>query len=61
MASESAKFGEPEIRFVAAPPTLMMPWVIGIRKAKELLLTGDVIDAYEAREIGIFNKVVKKE
>ncbi|MCF6137520.1 enoyl-CoA hydratase/isomerase family protein [Pseudalkalibacillus berkeleyi] len=61
IASNEAKFGEPEIRFGAAPPTLMMPWVVGIRKAKELLLTGDILDAYEAKEAGIFNKVVEKE
>lgn len=61
IASNEAQFGEPEIRFGAAPPTLMMPWVVGIRKAKELLLTGDILDASEAKEAGIFNKVVEKE
>ncbi len=61
VATTEAKFGEPEIRFGAAPPTLMMPWVVNIRKAKELLLTGDIIDANEAKESGIFNKVVPKE
>src|SRR5699024_9998399 len=58
IATEDAQFGEPEVRFGSAPPTLMMPWVVGIRKTKELLLTGDIIDAQSALEHGIYNKVV---
>jgi enoyl-CoA hydratase/carnithine racemase len=56
--AENAKLGEPEVRMVSAPPTLIMPWVIGMKKAKELLLTGDMIDAEEAYRLGIANKVV---
>ncbi|MDR7079762.1 enoyl-CoA hydratase [Neobacillus niacini] len=58
IASDKAIFGEPEIRFGAAPGTLMMPWVLGIRKAKELLFTGDSVDAEEGYRIGVYNKVV---
>lgn len=61
IASDNAKFGEPEIQFGAAPPTLMMPWVVGMKKARELLYTGDIIDADEAHRIGIFNKVVPQD
>lgn len=61
IASEKAIIGEPEIRFGAAPPTLMMPWIVGIRKAKELLFTGDSIDANEGYRIGIFNRVVPQD
>ncbi|MEK5442998.1 enoyl-CoA hydratase/isomerase family protein [Fredinandcohnia sp. FSL W7-1320] len=61
IASEQAVIGEPEIRFGAAPPTLMMPWVVGMRKAKELLYTGDSVDANEGYRIGIFNRVVPQE
>jgi len=56
--AEDAKIGEPEVRHVSSPPTYIMPWVIGIKKAKELLLTGDMIDAQEAYRLGIANKVV---
>lgn len=56
--AEHAKVGEPEVRMVSAPPTQIMPWVIGMKKAKELLLTGDMIDAEEAYRLGIANKVV---
>ncbi|MEH7177506.1 enoyl-CoA hydratase/isomerase family protein [Neobacillus vireti] len=61
IASDKALFGEPEIRFGAAPGTLMMPWVLGIRKAKELLFTGDSVDAEEGLRIGVYNKVVPQE
>ena len=37
--------GEPEIRFSNGPPALIMPWIIGMRAAKELLYTGKMIDA----------------
>ena len=43
LASEAAEFGEPEIQFQSAPPFAIMPWVLGMKKTKELLLTGDRI------------------
>lgn len=58
IASDKAVIGEPEIRFGSAPATLMMPWVIGIRKTKELLYTGDTIDSEEGYRLGMYNKVV---
>lgn len=61
LATEDAKFGEPEVKFGSAPPTLMMPWVVGIKKTKELLFTGDIIDAKSALDLGIYNHVVAKE
>ncbi len=56
-ASQTAKFGEPEIRFSAAPPALIMPWLVGLKKARELLYTGDLIDAEEAARVGMVNRV----
>jgi enoyl-CoA hydratase len=59
VASEDAMFGEPEIRFGSGVVTMVMPWLIGARKAKELLLTGeDRIGADEALRIGLVNRVV---
>ncbi len=49
VAAEDARLGEPEIRFGSAPVTLLMPFVIGQKKTRELLMTGDLIDAAEAR------------
>jgi len=57
IASQTAEFGEPEIQFQSASPYLVMPWVLGMRKVKELLLTGDRIDAAEAVRIGLVNRV----
>jgi enoyl-CoA hydratase len=58
MASDTAKFGEPEIRFSTSPPAIVMPWIVGLKKARELLYTGDMIDAEEALRIGMVNRVV---
>ena len=57
-ASETAQLGEPEIRFSTAPPVVVvMPWTVGLKKARELLYTGDFIDAEEALRIGMVNRV----
>jgi enoyl-CoA hydratase len=59
IASQDAMFGEPEIRFGSGVVTMVMPWLIGARKSKELLLTGeDRIPASEALRIGLVNRVV---
>lgn len=58
IASDNAQFGEPEIRFSTAPPVVVMPWLIGLKKARELLYTGDLIDAQEALRLGMINRVV---
>jgi enoyl-CoA hydratase/carnithine racemase len=60
-ASDTAKFGEPEIRFSGAPPAVIMPWIVGLKKARELLYTGDIIDADEALRIGMVNRVFADE
>ena len=41
IAAEDAVFGEPEVRYGSGPVTLLMPWLIGVKKTKELLYTGD--------------------
>ena len=58
VATEDARFGEPEIRFGSGPVTLLMPFVLGEKKTNELLLTGDTIDADEAERRGLVNRVV---
>lgn len=57
LASEEAVFGEPEIRQISGPVTLVMPSIIGWKKAKELLLTGNSLSAREALEWGLVNHV----
>jgi enoyl-CoA hydratase len=58
VAADDARLGEPEIRFGSAPVTLLMPFVIGQKRTRALLLTGDLIDAAEAERIGLVNRVV---
>jgi enoyl-CoA hydratase len=58
VAADDAQLGEPEIRFGSAPVTLLMPFLIGQKKTRELLMTGDLIDAAEAHRIGLVNRVV---
>jgi enoyl-CoA hydratase len=62
VASDDALFGEPEIRFGSGVVTMVMPWLVGARKAKELLLTGeDRISADEALRLGLVNRVVSPD
>lgn len=58
VAADTAQFGEPEIEFSSAPPFLIMPWVIGMKHTKELLLLGERVSAAEAHRMGIVNRVV---
>jgi enoyl-CoA hydratase len=61
IAAENAMFGQPEIKIGVIPGaggTQRLPRIIGVTKAKELLYTGDFIDAQEAYRIGLVNKVV---
>jgi enoyl-CoA hydratase len=61
IAADDAQLGEPEIRFGSAPVTLLMPWLVGQKKTRELLLTGDLVGADEAERIGLVNRVVPAE
>jgi len=58
IASDRAVLGEPEIRTGLGPPFLITPFSVGLAKAKELLLTGDTIDAHEAERLGMVGRVV---
>ena len=64
LASENAKFGQPEVNLGVIPGfagTQRLPRLVGKGRAKELLYTGDIIDAREAHRIGLVNKVVPAE
>jgi cyclohexa-1,5-dienecarbonyl-CoA hydratase len=60
IASDRATFGQPEIKVGVFPPVaaVLLPRLIGRNRALELLLTGDVIEAREAKAIGLINKVI---
>jgi enoyl-CoA hydratase len=61
LASESAKFGQPEVKLGLIPGyggTQRLPRLVGKGRALQLLLTGEMIDAQEALRIGLVNRVV---
>ena len=60
IASERAKFGQPEIKLGVFPPVaaVLLPRVIGQKRARELMLTGEIIDAKEAARLGLCNHLV---
>ncbi len=59
LASERAKFGQPEVQVGVFPPVAaaMFPTQIGIRKAVELVALGETIRANEAHRIGLVSQV----
>ena len=62
VAGVSARFGVPEVRFGSGAVALLLPFVAGVKAAKELLLTGeDRLGAERARELGIVNHVVSDD
>ena len=63
VASERAKFGQPEIKVGVFPPiaAVMLPRLIPYHRALELLLTGESIKAQEAYQLGLVNRVVPPE
>ena len=58
VAASSAQFGEPEIQFQSSSPFNIMPWVVGMKRTKEILLTGDKFSADEALAFGLVTRVV---
>lgn len=63
VASESAKFGQPEIQVGVFPPiaAYLLPRILGMKTASELILSGKIINASESLAIGLVNRVVKEE
>jgi enoyl-CoA hydratase/carnithine racemase len=62
IASERAKFGEPEIRHGALSPVLLLPWFNGNPKMIHYLYySGDTVTAAEALSLGMIAKVVPHE
>ncbi len=62
VAAEGCRFGAPEVRFGSGIVALILPWVIGAKQAKELLLTGDDrVSAERALALGLVNRVVPEE
>lgn len=60
IASEKSKFGQPEIKVGVLPPVAaaIFPKLMWNKKALELILTGDVIKASEAKDLGLVNHIL---
>jgi cyclohexa-1,5-dienecarbonyl-CoA hydratase len=60
IASERARFGQPEIKLGVFPPVaaILLPRIIGEKRARELIMLGEMIDAAEALRLGLVNYVV---
>ncbi|HWY89472.1 MAG TPA: enoyl-CoA hydratase/isomerase family protein [Solirubrobacteraceae bacterium] len=64
IASEGSQLGLPEVRFGIIPDvggSSRLPAVVGLGRAKELIMTAGMIDASEAHRIGLVNRVVPAE
>jgi enoyl-CoA hydratase len=61
IAADTAKFGQPELNLGIIPgagATQRLPRIVGLGRAKHLILTGDIIDAHQALAIGLVSAVV---
>jgi enoyl-CoA hydratase len=62
VAADDAFFGYVDVRFGSGVVSMFLPWVVGVRAAKELLFTGeDRIPADEALRLGLVNRVVPRD
>jgi enoyl-CoA hydratase/carnithine racemase len=62
VVADDAYFGYVDIRFGSGVVSMFLPWVVGVRAAKELLFTGeDRVTAEEALRLGMVNRVVRRD
>ena len=54
--AEDAKIGYPVVRAISPPDNQFYPWIVGMRRAMELMLTGDHMSGLEAVQCGFANR-----
>ena len=59
--AEDAKIGYPVVRSISPPDNQFYPWIVGLRRAMELMLTGDHMSGLEAAESGFANRAFPAE
>jgi enoyl-CoA hydratase/carnithine racemase len=61
ICSSDVQFGIPDVQFQASPPFNILPWIVGMKKARELILTGRRVGAAVALELGMVNAVAEPD
>jgi enoyl-CoA hydratase len=59
--AEDAKIGYPVVRAISPPDNQFYPWIVGMRRAMELMLTGDSMSGLEAVDCGFANRAFPKD
>jgi enoyl-CoA hydratase len=59
--AEDAKIGYPVVRTISPPDNQFYPWIVGLRRAMELMLTGDHMSGLEAVQCGFANRAFPAE
>lgn len=59
--AEDAQIGYPPVRAMSPPDNQFYPWIVGMRRAMEMMLTGDSINGLEAVECGFANRAYPAE
>jgi enoyl-CoA hydratase/carnithine racemase len=59
IAADDALFGYPPARYASVASYMIWPELVGMKKAKQLAFTGNMIDAQEALRLGLVSEVVK--
>ena len=59
--AEDAKIGYPVVRSMSPPDNQFFPWIVGMRQAMEMMLTGDAISGTQAAEYGFANRAYPLE
>lgn len=62
LAAEGCRFGAPEVRFGSGIVCMILPWIVGQKNAREMLLVGsDEFDTTYAKSVGLVNDVVAEK
>ncbi len=58
IAADDAQIGHPVVRDLGVPPAIIYPYLVGMRRAKDMMLTGKLVTGAEAAQIGLINRSV---
>ena len=59
--ADTAKIGYPVVRAISPPDNQFYPWIVGLRRAMELMLTGDHMSGTEAAQCGFANRAFPED